>query len=471
MIRGITGKWLLSVLVTMTIGLLLLGTASYQVVTGHFASFVGKNLEDRTRIYASLLSEDFSPKTLEYIRRMEQGSGRWVFVFQPSGELYNDKPKEKALIQAVQDRLRQRDGVQRHRMTVPGSRRSALMVASPFTPSEKARGTVAVVLEMTWLSSIFHSLESLMLLAGVGALLIGGGIALLLSHQTVRPILDIRNAAVRLAHGDYQTRVSVRGNDELTSLGKSMNELAQSLDSYRSSRRTFLSEVSHELRTPLSYLKGYTALLDERDLSKEKSKRLTQVIREQTDRLERLVEDLVTLSRLDEGKLEVDKAYILPAERVEKVIQELEPHAEKNGVQLRWSSQVDQTLWFDPVRFDQILFNLLDNAIRHSEAGGQVHVSLSTLPETDRMRMEVQDHGMGMDTEELERIWDRFYRVEKSRSREHGGSGLGLSIVRRLVHLHQGTIEVRSRPGEGTVFLMEFPMWTSGGERGGDSIE
>lgn len=76
-----------------------------------------------------------------------------------------------------------------------------------------------------------------------------------------------------------------------------------------------------------------------------------------------------------------------------------------------------------------------------------------------------------MDTEELERIWDRFYRVEKSRSREHGGSGLGLSIVRRLVHLHQGTIEVRSRPGEGTVFLMEFPMWTSGGERGGDSIE
>lgn len=310
-----------------------------------------------------------------------------------------------------------------------------------------------------------------MLLAGVGALLIGGGIALLLSHQTVRPILDIRNAAVRLAHGDYQTRVSVRGNDELTSLGKSMNELAQSLDSYRSSRRTFLSEVSHELRTPLSYLKGYTALLDERDLSKEKSKRLTQVIREQTDRLERLVEDLVTLSRLDEGKLEVDKAYILPAERVEKVIQELEPHAEKNGVQLRWSSQVDQTLWFDPVRFDQILLNLLDNAIRHSEAGGQVHVSLSTLPETDRMRMEVQDHGMGMDTEELERIWDRFYRVEKSRSREHGGSGLGLSIVRRLVHLHQGTIEVRSRPGEGTVFLMEFPMWTSGGERGGDSIE
>ncbi|WP_169713650.1 sensor histidine kinase [Paludifilum halophilum] len=470
MMRGITGKWLLSVVVTMTIGLLLLGTASYQVVTGHFASFVGKNLEDRTRTYASLLSEDFSQQTLEHIRRMERGSGRWVYLFQPSGQLYDgSEQKDTALIDAVRGRLQDREGTQRHRLTLPGSQRPALMVASPFAPSGKEAGTVVVILEMSWLTATFRSLEALILLAGVGALSIGGGIALLLSRRTVRPILDIRNAAVQLAHGDYRTRIPVRGNDELTSLGERMNELAQSLDYYRSSRRTFLSEISHELRTPLSYLKGYTALLEERDLSEQKSRRLKRVIREQTDRLERLVEDLVTLSRLDEGKLELNKERISPTRRIQKVIRELEPHAEKKGVQLRWSGRVNEGLWFDPVRFDQILINLLDNAIHHSEAGSEVEVTLSPSPEANWIRIEVKDRGVGMEAEELERIWERFYRVEKSRSREHGGSGLGLSIVQRLVNLHQGSIEVKSQPGEGTIFVMEFPVAASGGIRGGRS--
>ncbi|EGK13069.1 phosphate regulon sensor histidine kinase protein PhoR [Desmospora sp. 8437] len=457
MIRGLTGKWLLAVGFTMTTGLLLLGAASYQMIVGHFTNYVEKNLMDRTRSYASLLSSDFSAETLEQIRTVEERPGRRVVVFTKSGQAFGKPDRKDSILAAeIQKRLHTTQASEVKRIDLPDTGKTALMAVASFHAGGGDSGTVAVTMEMNWLSDLFRSLGSLILLAGVGALSIGGGMALLLSRRTVGPILEIRDVADRLAQGDYRARVQVRGNDELASLGKQMNQLADSLDYYRSSRQEFLSDVAHELRTPLSYVKGYSAWLQMRDPGEEKRRQLLTVIREQTGRLERLVEDLVTLSRLDEGKMEIEKKRISPTERASRVLEELESRASEVGVILRFDSSYDGIFCFDPVRFDQILINLLDNAIRHSESGGLVEVRLSPGL-GGGIRIRVADQGVGMEPEELDRIWERFYRVEKSRARRYGGSGLGLSIVRRLVELHGGTIEVRSRSGDGTTFLMEFP--------------
>lgn len=460
--KKIATKWLITILGVMIVALSLLGIANYSVITNHYRLYMESSLLHRATSYASILRHDFNAKTLDHVSGMEHGPLTGVYVFSDTGKLLasSGMAKKRELFSSARAWALQNTKQNIKQQEIEKYQKGIVLAKSPIYQDKKKLGTVVVVSELTWLESTLQSLESTILLASTGALLVATGLSILLSRRIVRPLLDIRKTAELLARGDYQARVNVEGEDELASLAKQMNRLAESLSYYQSSRREFLSHVAHELRTPLTYVKGYAALLQKPNLDPEKSQKLIKIIREQSHRLERLVDDLVTLSRLDEGQLELHREKVDMGSLLQKVTEEMRPRAEELGIKLNLEIKHSAELFVDIYRFQQIIMNLVDNALRYSKNKGTVTVTLAK--ERKDVIIEIIDQGIGISPQELNQIWERFYRVEKSRSRKYGGSGLGLSIVKHLVELHGGTIDVRSTLGKGTTFIIKLPISKKG---------
>lgn len=434
--KGITAKYLWTNMGVMMISLSLLGLAGYGVMTNHYRSYTENSLLKRAHSYAEILTRDQNIKTLDLLTQMEEYPAGKVFIFSDDGTVLAPRNPKEAQGEVFQTALRLVRGGQQPAIidvTLNQSGQDWLFARSSYGQGEK-KGNIVVGTELSGLDAAFHSFRSMLFLAGIGALLVAGGVSLLLARRTVEPVLEISRVAKRLSRGEYEARVSVQGQDELAALGHHMNRLAESLDYYRSSRKRFLSDVAHELRTPLSYVKGYTAVLLQRNMEPKQISKLIRIIGKQTDRLEKLVEDLVTLSRLDEGKLEIHLQEVNLREPLEKVCQEVLPRGEELGIALQLEMEEEIFLLTDPNRLIQILLNLMDNALRYSDPGSTVRLfTQRVVGKEEKVQIMVEDQGIGMKPEELEYIWNRFYRVESSRSRRFGGSGLGLSIVRQLV--------------------------------------
>lgn len=224
-------------------------------------------------------------------------------------------------------------------------------------------------------------------------------------------------------------------------------------------RLQFLSNVSHELRTPLTSIKGFAVTLAD-DLPPEgPTRHYAEVIEQETDRLARLVDDLLNLSRMDALQVTMEPVSIDPARLVEECLNQLSHRARRSGITLRGHVAPGLPRFpCDPDRMKQVLINLLDNALKFTPAGGTITVKVWAAGE--HLHISITDTGIGIPAPDLPRIFDRFYRVDVPHSHTMGGTGLGLSIVKMLVEGHQGTIDVQSRSGEGTEFLIKLPRGT-----------
>jgi two-component system phosphate regulon sensor histidine kinase PhoR len=220
-------------------------------------------------------------------------------------------------------------------------------------------------------------------------------------------------------------------------------------------RTEFVANVSHELRTPLTSIKGFIeTLLDGGLENMEATKRFLTIIYQETDRLNRLINDLLDLSRLESGETELKRARVFLAPLVEEVRQTLQTRlAEKN---LSFSVELGPTaVWADEDRIREVLVNLLDNAVKYTPDGGSIKVS--EVEHSDMQEFIICDTGIGIPRESIPRLFERFYRVDKARSREMGGTGLGLSIVKHIIDRHEGKVWVQSEPGRGSCFHFMLP--------------
>lgn len=281
---------------------------------------------------------------------------------------------------------------------------------------------------------------------------------LALARTIARPLEQLQESAQVLASGDLSHRVTVRGGLEVTELGATLNRMAERLQHLEGMRRQYVANVSHELRTPLAVLrgmietllqygKGDPALLD----------RYLPRMLGQTDRLARLAAQFLDLAQIESGNLLGELEPVRLREVAEEVLQTCHPRASARGVTLRIESAEElPPVQADRDRLVQVLLNLVDNAVRHTPEGGSVTVCLGAGP--DRVSIQVRDTGEGIPEEHLPRLFERFYRVDASRSRKSGGTGLGLSIVRQIVEAHGGSIGVESRPGVGTTFRVDLPQ-------------
>lgn len=217
-------------------------------------------------------------------------------------------------------------------------------------------------------------------------------------------------------------------------------------------RRDFVANVSHELKTPVAVIKGYAETLLDGMLQADplRAKAFLGIIYDHSERLANLITDLLTLSQMETGNLALEKTSVSVARAVEHACSLLDQRSRDKKVSLRWESDSTLSVSADPVKLEQVLVNLLDNAIKYTPEGGNVTVSART--EGDMIQINVADTGVGIPAKDLSRIFERFYRVDPARSRELGGTGLGLSIVKHIIQLHGGSVSVKSVPGKGSTF-------------------
>ena len=297
--------------------------------------------------------------------------------------------------------------------------------------------------------------ESLWIAAGI-ATLVAVGASLLISRGIVAPLREMMAASQRIAEGRYEERVQVTSADELGQLAARFNQMAAQLEQVESMRRQLIGDVAHELRTPLTAIKGSMEGLMDGVLPAE-AETYEQIHRE-TDRLNHLVDDLQELSRVESGAYPLDIHSVDASALLGTVLKRLGFQFDEKGVTLTSSLPPSPLrIRADEDRIVQVLTNLVGNALHYTPPGGDVTVSVESLG--DRVQFEVRDTGVGIPAEHLPRIFDRFYRVDKSRSRVRGGSGIGLTIAKRLVEAHGGQLWVESEgEGKGSAFFFTLPL-------------
>ena len=259
-----------------------------------------------------------------------------------------------------------------------------------------------------------------------------------------------------IREGDYSHQVKMGGNDELTVLGDEFNDLVTRLQISEQKRRQFVSDASHELKTPLASIKLLTDSILQNDMDTDTVREFVGDIGNEADRLNRMSQKLLSLSRI-ESQADSDCEIVYLAPTVEKVTRMLSALAAENRIDISMDLDNDRQILILEDDLYQIVFNLVENGIKYNTPGGTLLIKLDR--EDDNAILQVKDSGVGIPEESLSHIFERFYRVDKARSRKSGGSGLGLSIVRNLVERNRGQIYVESVSGEGTVFTVVFPAF------------
>ena len=259
-----------------------------------------------------------------------------------------------------------------------------------------------------------------------------------------------------IREGDYSHKVKMGGSDELTVLGDEFNDLTDRLMVSENKRRQFVSDASHELKTPLASIKLLSDSILQNDMDMETVREFVSDIGNEADRLNRMSQKLLSLSRI-ESQEDGDCEIVNIAPTVQRVLRMLSTIAEENGISILPQLEQDSPILILEDDLYQIIFNLVENGIKYNVPGGSLSILLSR--EEDNAVIKVADTGVGIPDDAIGHIFERFYRVDKARSRKSGGSGLGLSIVRNMVERNGGSIYVTSQSGQGTTFTVTFPVF------------
>ena len=308
------------------------------------------------------------------------------------------------------------------------------------------------------ISSLVEATNQTLLVVGLISGVFGVVGVLLVARRLLSPIHELTNAAVKLGQGDLTQRVVVTGRDEVSQLGLTFNSMAQALEKSEYQRRNLISDIAHELRTPLSNMQGYVEAV--RDGLLQPTPSTMGTLHGQTLQLTGLVEDLRILAQADSGNLALTLDYVHLDDLLRELADSFRPRMEEKavGFSLVISKELPR-FQGDRLRLSQVLSNLIDNAINYTPTGGEVSVSAGLTQ--GWIKIMVSDTGEGITEEGLVRIFDRFYREDRSRNRSTGGSGLGLAITKQLVEAHGGTIEANSRLGVGSSFEVKLPLGNS----------
>jgi two-component system OmpR family sensor kinase len=293
--------------------------------------------------------------------------------------------------------------------------------------------------------------------AGLVAFVLAVIFAAWMGSWIVNPLKEMEKAARTLSEGQFQ-QIPIKGPDEVRALAGSYNEMVDKVKSSQQSQRDFVANVSHELKTPLTSIQGFSgAILDGTVVEGPALQKAADIIKTEADRMYRLVVDLLDLARFDAGTVALDRQALDLVQLLNQVGGQLIPQAVEAQIELTLDVDPLPTCVGDEDRLSQVFTNLVDNAIKHTPAGG--FVRLSARSEGGLARIEVIDSGEGIPEEHLPRIFERFYKVDGARKKETmPGTGLGLAIAQQIVQAHGGTIIVRSQIGEGTAFEVNLPV-------------
>lgn len=428
--------------------LLMLGLILYGVFTNLFVDYIKQDLLVRGNNHAKVLQGQFNQETLEHVIRMETGVTTKVLITDSTQKILSsseqpDRDMEKHLLS--KDKKINAGFV----LESDWKQHDYIITVSPIGENE---GFVYMYYPSRILRDIVIVLNVLMLIASIGIVLLAFGLIGIMSKRLTLPLLMMKEATNKMSLGKYQQRIPVTGNDEIAQLGKSIQLLGEQLQYYENSRNDFLAAVSHELRTPLTYIKGYSDILNKGMYkSSEEQSEYLKIINKEAKRISILINDLFELSKLQIGKFDLEKDWTDINNIIDKVITNLKPEVKKKGIQFKVSLQDIPKLYIDGQRMEQVIYNLIENAMKYTNQG---EIKVLSYTENEFVIIKITDTGIGIPTTDLPKIWDRFYRVDQSRTRKTGGTGLGLYVVKKIIESHDGKVTVDSKENQGSTFTL-----------------
>ena len=319
---------------------------------------------------------------------------------------------------------------------------------------------VGVVVYICSVQEIYENLHSIQLKILLWMIVVAALVLILsmfVMRTITRPIGELSEGIQKMTGGDLSARVNVRGHNEFSELAQAFNSMSEKIESLDKSRSQFVSNASHELKTPLSTMKILIETLMYQDpMDPAMTKDFLSDVNKEIDRLNRIVSDLLTLVNIDSGGMTLNPTEISLNALLDEQVKRLLPLARENGIEINLEMKDELNISGDRLKLQQVIYNVIDNAIKYTPRGGEVETLLTRSGKKAIIR--IADTGIGIPAEDLPHIFDRFYRVDKARSRATGGTGLGLSIVKQIVQQHGGTISATSAEGKGTSFEIELPI-------------
>lgn len=472
MLFGIRIKLLASYLLVIALCVWVVGFIATETIGGFFVDDMEKSMIDKARLLIPSFppppdSGDYTPRQLRpthaYIHKLAQQIGHRIRLVDTRGMVLVDSARPRPLSgESLSWRPEVRTAISgkykgnvRHDPEAPKNALS-MFIALPADREDQVIGVIYLSSTMRHVAEMMQEMNALLRKASVIAGLAGLFLSILLARLLTRPIHDLRRTARHLASGDLSARAHVRSGDELGQLAKALNEMADRLADLERLRRDYLSDISHELRTPLTAIKGYTETLLEAGADDPAVRqRFLNGIAVKTDQLSQLVQDLLDLARLEAGTTKIELKPTALAPIITDAIETFRLQAEERRIRLIPEMVADlPDVMANQQRLSQILANLVANALHAIDCG---EIRIHAAQEGDVIRINVSDTGSGIPEDEINRIFDRFYRVG-SAAKRGPGAGLGLAIVKQLIEAHNGRITVTSRVGEGTTFSFTIPI-------------
>ncbi|WP_341321365.1 HAMP domain-containing sensor histidine kinase [Solibacillus sp. FSL H8-0523] len=333
--------------------------------------------------------------------------------------------------------------------------RQIISVILPFAEQNRLEGIIYVYYPLAKISELAKQEVILLLTGAVMFLLVAAFFVYYGMRKILQPLADLQQAVGQMTEGQYKTRVDVKSNDEIGSLSSAFNQMAEAIQQEDEEKKSFLATVSHELRTPISYVKGYSEAIQSGLIEGQKKEEAMQIITREAARMERLTNEFMQLARQDDVEQTEYEPLVL-AETIRDAICLVTQQASNKHIEI--IQQFDEALIIngDEQKQKQVWINLLENAIRYSHEASQI--ILTTTQHNNQAVITIQDFGQGIPAADLPHLTERFYRVNKARSRMDGGSGLGLSIVEQITKQHSGTLKIDSTMGQGTLVTIMLPL-------------
>ncbi|MGE8035497.1 HAMP domain-containing sensor histidine kinase [Lysinibacillus sp. NPDC093692] len=402
--------------------------------------------------HRDVLLENYSDMTIKHIVLMEKNKDREVMITDKNGRIIGRSTLNNTIIEEYMPLVKNLSK-KKDQILVADWRNSPYIVsAHPYKINNNQSGYVVMFQSTSAIKEMVHNLNKHFFISGITSIVVLLAIYALLSKVLTRPLIRMKAATEKLSHGDFNVSLADIGKDELGELAKSIQKLADDLERLQKERNEFLASIAHELSTPLTYLIGYSKVAMRENLNENDRNHYLEIITEESNRMKELVKNLLELAKMDQNTFSVLKEYFSAHLFLDHICKRVAPSFDMDNIKLILVCEEDFDIYADSIRLEQIMLNLLDNAMKYSDKN--TRVIIEAMKQEERTVINVIDEGIGIPSDELELIFEKLYRVEKSRSRTFGGSGIGLAVVKELVEAHGGTIKVKSNLGKGSTFTI-----------------
>lgn len=427
-----------------------------------------RELETQSHLMVALLpdvqGELNQTEVDRFFSRIAGMDGHRFSLIRPDGKVIADTEVDVKLLGPHHDRPEVREALEkgkgRQKRYSASLGQQMLYLAQRIPLEGPAKAVIRVAVPERMLLREFSVSNHMIIVISIVVFMAALAMSYLMSLRTIGPVSDIQKGVKQLGQGDFSFRLAIPPVPHLATLARSINHMAEQIEKLSTIRQDFVANVSHELRTPVTSIKGFAeTLLDGAKDSPADCERFLGIIMRQANQLESIIHDLLELSRMEQNSVQNLEKNPTDLEEIIKHVTTLcQSRVEAKGFALCVTCEPRLKANIHAGLVEQALLNLVDNAIKYGATTEKPIIDISACRVQDGIEITVRDYGHGIDKSHLDRLFERFYRVDKGRSREMGGTGLGLAIVKHIAIIHGGTVSVKSTQGKGTAFIITLPV-------------